>query len=313
MTPGTHNDDDGNTNDQTHNMANDPTGNTDNTDIELDSGAYVLNALDRAERDRFDAHLAESETTRDEVTELNDVAVLLGLAALPVQPSTQVKANIMAMLASTPQLSRDIPPIRMLQTPTQPGASAVDSAPIEGVPDAAGPAPITAADSSGTTATRKAQARWFNRPALALTAVAAAIALIVGGGAIANVLRDATFQQQQADGLAAITAADDMRQQIAPVSTGGTATLVWSDELGSSALIVDGVAALPSDKTYELWLIDADGNPTKAGLFDVSGSDREWRVLDGTMKTGLTVGVTVEPSGGSDAPTTDPIVAISAI
>jgi anti-sigma-K factor RskA len=156
----------------------------------------------------------------------------------------------------------------------------------------------------------KVRSRWFSRPVMALTAAAAAVAIIVGGGLIANQLGSTTFVQQQASQLAAINSALDHKQAVAAVSTGGTATLVWSESLGKSALITDGLPALPTGKAYELWYIDAAGTPTPAGMLDAAAGSSTWRVLDGAMAPGDTVGVTVEPRSGSKAPTTTPIVAI---
>lgn len=277
---------------------------TGTNDPALNTGAYVLNALEHDERIEFETQLGESEAIRNEVTELTDTAALLGLAVEPVQPSATLKANIMSMIASTPQLPREVAPVRTLQ-----------SVPPLAPEGAAAPAGTNEVRDAPTAATRKAQARWFSRPVAALTAVAAAIAIIVSGGLIANSLSASNFQQQQASQLAAITSSADMQQATpTPVSSGGTATLVWSETLGKSAMILNGVKSLPNNKTYELWYIDEAGAATSAGLLDSSStdnSDKIWRVLDGTMKPGLTVGVTVEPNGGSDAPTTTPIVAIS--
>ena len=275
-------------------------------DAPLNTGAYVLNALTPAERDEFEIQLAGSETLRNEVTELRDTAVLLGMAVAPVQPSPELKTNLMAMLASTPQLSKDIAPVRTLKT-------SMDAAPAESTvaPVLSDAAPVT---SSAVQGNAKSRARWFNRPIVALTSIAAAVALVIGAGAITTSfsqnqnLNDAATAQ--ADQLAAITAADDMQRVVASVSTGGTATLVWSGDLGKSALMVDGLPALPDDQTYELWYIDEAGVPTAAGLLDVS-EDSEWLVLEGDMAAGDTVGVTVEPSGGSEQPTSTPIVAIA--
>jgi hypothetical protein len=36
-------------------------------------------------------------------------------------------------------------------------------------------------------------------------------------------------------------------------------------------------------------------------------------VLDGSMLPGDSIGVTVEPEGGSDAPTTEPVVAVTTV
>lgn len=244
------------------------------------SGAYALHALSDEETAVFEAHLAESEETRNEVTELADTAVLLGLAVEPVAPRAALKASIMDQLDATPQLPREEAP-----------AASVDVARFG-------------------RAETKAQARWFARPVTALAGIAAAVALIVGGGVVANTISDTTYQQAQADQLAAINAADDSQRLVTEVVSGGTATLTWSEDLASAALIVDGLEPLASDKVYELWYIDEAG-PRAAGTFTVDDDGSAWRVLEGDMGSGDTVGVTVEPAGGSDAPTTEPIIAIA--
>jgi len=275
-------------------------------DLATLSGAYALNALSAEEREAFEAHLGESESLRHEVTELADTAVLLGRAITPVAPPAELKANIMSLIASTPQLPTAPRLVAVepdatrspvaLATPGAPGVSAASFAePTDGA----------------TPSERKAQARWFTKPVMAIVAAAAAIGIIVGGGVLVNTVGDSQEQNQAADRLAAINAASDMQQAVSEVAGGGTATLVWSNELQSSAMIVDGLATLPEGKVYELWYIDTSSQARPAGTFGVDSDGKTWRVLDGEMQAGDTVGVTVEPSGGSKAPTTTPIVAIT--
>ena len=93
---------------------------------------------------------------------------------------------------------------------------------------------------------------------------------------------------------------------------GGDAKVIWSIDLERSAVLIDGLPALEDGKTYQLWYIDQNG-PRGAGTFDVSSDEpTAWRVLDGAMSSVDSVGLTVEPSGGSDAPTTDPILVVGA-
>jgi len=301
-------------------------GQRDPFDIALSSGAYALGALTDEEKLEFEAHLAESPTTRNEVTEMAETAALLGLSVTPITPSPEMKRNLMAMLATTPQLPKQTPAELAAELDVALGRespAAAEQTPATAVPVfEALPtlAPVPSVETLSTEAppaelsartTAKAKARWFNRPILALTAVAAALVVIVGGSSVVNLVNDATYQQQQADQLVQITTADDVQQSVAAVSTGGTATLMWSEELGKSVVVADGLPDLANDQTYELWYINGEGTPTAAGLFDMEGSDSVWRVLEGEMQTGDTVGVTVEPKGGSEQPTTDPIVAIS--
>ena len=237
------------------------------------SGAHALDALSAAERDSHEAALRNSEEARNEATELQDTAVLLGLAVAPVTPSADLRARLLAQVAVTPQLT------------TQP----VDAV--------AGPAET------------KARLRW-SRPVAGITSLAAAVALIVGGIAVGttSLHPEPSFQAQQ---LAALDTAPDKRELASEVDGGGTATLVWSEALATSAVVMEGVTPLPEDSVYQLWYIGETG-PRSAGFIATSPSEKSWRVLDGTMEPGDTVGVTVEPAGGSEQPTTTPIVAITA-
>lgn len=249
-------------------------------DVESLSGAYALHALSDEENSLFEAHLLESEATRNEVTELTDTAVLLGMAIGPVVPAASLKQSIMAQLASTPQLPREEPIA----------------------------APITLSSFTGRAAA-KAQARWFSKPLMAVASVAAAVVLIVGGGVVVNGVNDNSFQQAQANELAAIGSASDTQRVDTKIDSGGSATLMWSNKLGTAAFIAAGLEKLPSGKVYELWYIGSDG-PRAAGTFTIERDGSAWRVLDGTMRSGDVVGVTVEPSGGSKAPTTAPKISI---
>jgi anti-sigma-K factor RskA len=258
------------------------------------SGSYVLNAMDANEREEFETQMDGSEELRNEVTELTDTAVLLGMAVTPVQPSPELKNNIMAKLSQTPQLAREeqLAPVRTLRAVPPLPEEAVASVPRE--------------------SNAKAQQRWYTRPVVAITAAAAAVLLIVGGVVGTNVAMQGASTSQQANALAAITSASDVRRAQATVSTGGKATLVWSLNLKKSAIIGKGLSVLPTGKTYELWYISAEGTPTPAGTFESNGKST-LEVLSGHMAKGDTVGVTVEPSGGSKTPTTKPIVAITSV
>ncbi len=81
-----------------------------------------------------------------------------------------------------------------------------------------------------------------------------------------------------------------------------TATVVHSAEQGESVLLVEGLAPVDEDRTYELWVIEGE-SVSPAGLFvpDDDGSVRT--LIDGTVAPGAVVAVTEEPAGGMDAPT----------
>lgn len=299
------------------------------------AAAYAINALDPQERAEYEAWLADAAPdARAEAGSFSGVSAALALAAEPVQPSAGLRASLLAQIATTPQLAAEIPEIP--ETPeTAEVVKAAETAAPQSAPSkpVAPPAPAEAsafapeselhpstdadavdlvptADPRLGTAEARARSRWYTRPGLLLASAAAAAALFIGGGVVgANIARNAP-EVAQATALAELQSASDAEQAQASLEGGGTATLIWSLEQRRSAIMVDGLAALPGNKTYQLWYIGEDG-PIPDGTFDVASDGRTWRVLDGLMTGGDAVAVTIEPEGGSDAPTSDPVVVIN--
>ena len=242
------------------------------------AGAYALGALTGQEKTDFETLMAGSEQLRAEVTELMDTAVELGLSVAPVDPPPSMRASVLASIESTPQL------------PAERRSSSEPSERVE------------------TPAELKARSRWSS-PLARLGAVAAAVALIVGLGFTVRFGVQAQAEMATASQINEIQAADDYQRESVEITGGGNATLVWSVALQRSALIVDGLKGLPAGSTYELWYIDSKG-ATPAGTFDVGDDGKRTIVLAGDMGLGDTVGVTVEPAGGSTTPSTDPVIVV---
>jgi hypothetical protein len=286
---------------------------TDDTDPRLLSGARALDAVTPKEAAEFDRAAAASPALQDEADGLRETAGLLGLATAPVQPSERMKLDLMAKLGSTPQL-----PVPDAVTDAVPPSDAPVGAPEAATASGATASEATASGptASGPTASgpaeRRATARWFTKPVRIVVAAAAAVALFVGGGFVGSALTGTgqpSAQSSAAAALAEISAADDSQRASVAVDGKGTATLVWSNGLGRSAVLVDGLAPLPSGKVYEAWYID-DAGAAAAGTFTAAQSGTTWHVLEGAMSAGDQVGVTVEPAGGSQQPTTTPIVVL---
>lgn len=286
---------------------------TERDELHLLTGAYALNALDESERDAVDGHLAESEGARTEVTELSDTAAILGLASPPVTPSPEFKANLMALISVTPQLGSGRAPqaetdaaVTLLVAVSPPPTEAADAVPTS--EDRASIREIAA----GTTrsAEARARARWYRRPITMLVAAAAAVALFAGGTVVGQQFTDANYQDAmaQAANLAELTAAPDVERSESPVSGGGTATLVWSESLQRWAMMFDALPELTGDRVYQLWYIGEAG-AVSAGTVTAS-PEQDWRILEGSIGEASAVGMTVEPEGGSEQPTTTPIVLI---
>ena len=112
--------------------------------------------------------------------------------------------------------------------------------------------------------------------------------------------------------IAAVLSAADARIASAATSAGGTATVVASRRDGSVVFTSSGLPALPPSSVYELWFIGSAG-VRPAGLVPTPEPAGTAAVL--VLASGLSrddaIGVTVEPAGGTAAPTTTPIVVLT--
>jgi anti-sigma-K factor RskA len=142
-----------------------------------------------------------------------------------------------------------------------------------------------------------------------IPALAAAAALAIGLGAGAAVWQP----WQQEPEVVQVSMADQVRQ--APdaqtwtrtLPSGGSVTVTRSKLVGYAVWQSSGLAPLPSGRVYELWLQDVDTSLKPAGLFSAGDSEV---VMDGNAAAAIGAGVTVEPAGGSPAPTTEPLAFI---
>lgn len=250
------------------------------------TAAHALDALDGDERLALERALEASPEVRREADAFAEVAAQLAGVTEPVAPPPALRDRLDALLDQHPQVSAD--------APAEAPSGATD----------APPAPVR--DPSVGPAAHAAARRWFQRPATLITAVAAAAAVLIG--VILGVGWTGPNGWGAQRELQAITDAPDAQSTTLAAAGGGEVTLVWSAELGRSAIQATGLPDVGADSTYELWYID-DAGAHPAGTFDPA-SGEAWRVLEGALGEGATVGITVEPAGGSPQPTTEPIVAI---
>jgi anti-sigma-K factor RskA len=136
-------------------------------------------------------------------------------------------------------------------------------------------------------------------------AAAAVVAVVAGLAAITIRQQDqiADLQAHHRRILQVVTAADAQTATQA-VATGGTGTVVSSPSQGKMVFTTAGLAPLPPSQDYELWFMGA-GDPRPAGLIDASGEPLLISLGGATQ-----IGVTVEPKGGSEQPTSEPIFAV---
>jgi anti-sigma-K factor RskA len=151
---------------------------------------------------------------------------------------------------------------------------------------------------------RVVQGPWFAGPAALLMGAAAAVVIAIGGTVVAvNLFTEPSAVDQ-------IVAAADYERVSHEMDDGATVVAMWSESLERAAITVRDMHAPPADHTYQVWFIDEAGRAASAGMFD-AGTNPQTVMLAGDMDAGDAIGITIEPMGGSVAPTTNPILVIS--
>ena len=242
-------------------------------DLHALAGAYALNALDGAERDRFERHLRGCRACESEVRGFAATAAALAMAAA-AEPPPGLKQRVLAAAAVT----RQSPP-------------AVAKVAAHRRPRATAP-----------------WRPWLPRLAVSAAAVGLVAAAVLGGVTVWT-QHQLTTAQAENQAIAAVLAAPDAQIASARTSAGGIATVVASHSAGSIVFTSAGLQALPPSKVYELWFLGKTARP--AGLLPPARAGRTAPVLAAGLAVGDKVGVTVEPAGGSSSPTTTPIVVLT--
>jgi anti-sigma-K factor RskA len=138
----------------------------------------------------------------------------------------------------------------------------------------------------------------------AVAAVAAVVAIALGAWAASLHGRLGDANDRLAADRAVLAIVSDPSARAVELAKGNGKLVVAPG--GRAAMIVEGLAKAPSGKTYEVWVIKGT-KPTRAGLF--AGGDRSVIAVQGTVGKDTVVAVTLERSGGVNAPTTTPVAA----
>jgi anti-sigma-K factor RskA len=132
--------------------------------------------------------------------------------------------------------------------------------------------------------------RTWGLGAVAAVAVAAAAALAIWNVSLHN----------------SLDSERSANQKVVSVSLNGAQGKLAVANSGRAVLFTCGIAKAPAGKTYEAWVITS-GTAARAGEF-AGGQGCVAVPLARDVPSGSTVAVTVEPDGGSDQPTTTPII-----
>jgi anti-sigma-K factor RskA len=265
-----------------------------NDDIHALSGAYAVDALDDAERARFERHLAGCTACQAEVESLFAAASELSVLTEATPPAS-LRAKVLGDIATV----RPLPPLTAPtdqsrdqagdQPSDQPGdqlGDGADAPPVEQLAD-------------------RRRARGLSRGWRGLVAAATVAVLAISGFVV--------WRQVNADPARTIAdqvlAAGDATRTSKTFADGSTATMVRSGSLHKAVIITSGMAQPPGGKVYQLWLQDPTGHMASAGVMP-PGPDQVV-VLEGDASKATGAGITIEPAGGSGQPTSDPIALFS--
>jgi hypothetical protein len=130
--------------------------------------------------------------------------------------------------------------------------------------------------------------------------VAAAAVLAVGLG----VAQPWAGQPDDLSPAQQVLQADDARSTSVELGKDVRATVVHSDAANSSVIRTENMPPPPTDSVYQLWY-ERDGAFESAGLMPVA--EDQTVELSGDARGADGVGITVEPEGGSEQPTSEPI------
>lgn len=243
--------------------------------------AYVLGALPEGERADFEAYLAAHPEHQAEIDDLGGLAGMLAFAPTEHEPAPGLRSRVMEVVeaeASVPRIGRPEP--------------------------SAGPG-------------RYASLRNL--------AVAAAAVLLIGLVSWNVLLQDevedlqgeveetrSEMQEARAEVEEAQTRQAEASSGARTIQLGGT----WVEQ-GTQAevaeidedrivLVLEDIPSVPEDRTLQIWVI-RDEVPQPSGLFEPSGEFTATAVST-PLREGDTIAVTVEPAGGSEQPTTDPVL-----
>lgn len=240
-------------------------------DLHTLAGAYVLHALSETELVEFERHLADCEPCALEVRELAATAGRLG-ASVAAAPPSALRDRVMRQISTVRQEPPEVPP-----------------GPRGGV-------------------------RRLGRSMPRLVLAACLAAAVMGGGAAVWQYQQAQDAQRQLEAseesneaMMRVLTAPDVRVSSGDLPEGASGTLLLSPGEDRAVFVSAGMPSPPEGMVYQLWFND-DGTMRPAGLMNPDDGPASAAVLmDGPVGSASGMGITVEPSGGSPEPTSDPL------
>jgi hypothetical protein len=279
-------------------------------EVEELSGLYVLGALTPDEEEQVREHLATCDQAHASLEAMAPVVPGLLETIEPIDPPETLRASVLAAIAETPQLGV----LEAGATTALGSAPAAVSAPVAASAAAAGSAVATAPEPISLDAERARRRpqgweRWV-RPVLAAAAV---LVIVVLGATVVVQQRNASDNAARSQALQTALAilaqpgAQFARMEGSGSAAGATGIAAFPAGGQTGTIVMQGLAPLSSDHTYQAWLI-ASGAPVSAGLMSVGSDGLAIQQGIAPLSGAQVVALTVENAGGADQPTGQPIV-----
>jgi anti-sigma-K factor RskA len=234
--------------------------------------AYVLGALPEEERLSFEEYLVAHPERQAEIDELGAVAGLLAFSPQEQVPSPELRSRVMEMVETEAQPRRD--------------------------------------------ARRSVSARIGDYLSVRSLALGAAALLVIGllswnvllQGQVEDLqgrVQDAQGQVQDARDRQQIRQSPTIELEGSWADQGANAEVAFINE-NQVILVARNMPSVPEDRTCQIWVISEDV-PKPSGLFQPDGNMTATPITNSITKADV-IAVTVEPAGGSEQPTSDPVL-----
>lgn len=233
--------------------------------------AYALGVVSDSEAAMVRDHLGECPECAATLHRLSAAAETLPLGVEPVPPPESLRRNLMAQIAQGRQST---------------------SAEIEVLP------------APGAISRRVADLRiseFFARPRRWVpAAVAAAI--------MAGLLTWNLSLQGQIHGPNTVPAGTVATGTLSDAQNAGVGTVTYVPQQHVAVVAFYALRPLAAGRAYELWLINRTGRVQRAGLFIPEADGSKLVLVGNAVSPGDRFAVTDEPAGGSDLPTSVPLI-----
>ncbi len=238
-------------------------------------GAYALDALPAEEAASMRAHLDGCRQHAAEAAELRAIALHLHEVVEPIDAPVRLRGRVLDAIAHE-------------------------------AGDNAAPRPISDLPTRSRLQSGQANKQFFAPSAWG--AIAAALVIAVGGLLAWNLV----LQNRDTSGVERLASRAPTVATFRQPQGTASGTVVYFGADKKALIIVQGLPQLDATKTYEMWAM-GDGDPKSIALMQPDAAGDGVTVVSFDASHASTIGITVEPAGGSGQPTSKPVLIANCI